>query len=158
MVRRDAIKSVGGFRPPDGVEDFDLWIRILEKGPGAVSPCIGAIYHIHARQTSQRIETMQQSHLTVARRYRGRPWWSPALVERWRGLAIWNNVRASLRRRRPVDALREGAALMAHPQRVLGAAGASIFRYRLRRGAVAIGRDGRLSSRRQSPRLGDLTV
>ena len=57
MVRRDAIESVGGFRPPDGVEDLDLWIRIIEKGPGAVSPCIGAIYHIHARQTSQRVQS-----------------------------------------------------------------------------------------------------
>jgi glycosyltransferase involved in cell wall biosynthesis len=157
MARRDAIESVGGFRPPDGVEDLDLWIRILENGPGAVSPRIGAIYHIHPRQISQRVQRMQEGHLAVARRYKGKAWWSPTLIERQRGRAAWNNVKSSLRRRRPLDALQYAAELVAHPQRVLGAIGASIFRYQLRRGASTLRREGRLDSGR-SLKLGDLSA
>ena len=141
MVQRDVIATVGGFQPPDGLEDLDLWIRVLEHGSGAVSPRIGTIYRVHGQQTSQRVDAMQRNHLAVADRYRDRAWWSPALVERWRGLAAWNNVRTSLRQRRPVDAMRIALGISAHPQRLVGAVGASHRRRRMRRAAARVSRD-----------------
>lgn len=137
LIRRDAIETVGGFRPPDGVDDMDLWIRVLEHGTGVVIPTVSVIYHEHQEQASRLIPAKQEQHITVAERFAQRPWWSPGQVERWKGRAAWNYFRSAVRHRRPADALRHLAWILARPPWVQGAVLASIHRSRLRRRAAA---------------------
>lgn len=51
MMRRDAILAVGGYRPAfDGAEDYDLWLRLLERWDLANLPelLLGYRRHPHA--------------------------------------------------------------------------------------------------------------
>jgi glycosyltransferase involved in cell wall biosynthesis len=145
MARRDAVLAAGGFRPPSGVADLDLWIRLLEGGPAAISPAVRAIYHVHDEQMSQEARTMQEGHLEVAERYAGRGWWSPRLVEQWRAHAAWNDVRAALRRRDLGVAFRRAVWIAARPRRALAVLHHSQLSRRLRRRSGRVGRDGRPS-------------
>ena len=58
MVRRDAALAVGGFHKWWGVEDFDLWVRVLEQYTGICSRRVTALYHIHDAQLSLEAERM----------------------------------------------------------------------------------------------------
>lgn len=135
LVRREVVEAVGGFRPPDGVDDLDLWIRVLEQGTGVVIPTVSVTYHEHYGQASLQAPPMQDRHIAVAERFAQRPWWSPELVEQWKGRVAWNNVRSSVRRRRPADLLRNAAWIAARPQRIEGAVRAA-HQSRLRRRAA----------------------
>jgi len=137
LIRRDAVEAVGGFRPPR-VDDLDLWLRLLERGTGLLSPVVGVVYHVHAGQISSAGLANQRMHETVVRRFEDRPWWSEAHLERWRGKAGWNNVRSMVRSREPVEALRHLGHLAASPQRTYGALSAGVLRARLRRRCVSL--------------------
>jgi glycosyltransferase involved in cell wall biosynthesis len=132
LIRRDAIEAAGGFRPPR-VDDLDLWLRLLERGTGCVSPVVGAIYNLHPRQISGSGAANQRMHETVVRRFEDRPWWSDVELERWRGKAAWNDLRSAVRSRRAGQVLREGAYLATSRQRAYGAFSAGVLRSRLKR-------------------------
>lgn len=142
LVKREIVQAVGGFRPPDGVDDLDLWIRVLAQGPGVVAPAVTIVYHEHPAQASGRIRAMQDNHIAAVSRFAGEAWWSEALVERWRGRNAWNNVRSAVRSRRAGDAVRELTGLLAQPQRVYGAIKAAALRRRLRSRAGNVELDG----------------
>jgi glycosyltransferase involved in cell wall biosynthesis len=142
MARRETVQEAGGFRPPDGTADLDLWLRLLELGTGLLRPTVGVIYHLSEGQLSSDALGMQQQHIAVAQRFRDRPWCSGSLIERWRGLAAWNNVRAALRRRRLRDAIRSAGWIAKRPSRLRGALEAGIRRTRRNRRSGRIGRDG----------------
>jgi glycosyltransferase involved in cell wall biosynthesis len=131
MAQADLVRELGGFRPFYGVEDLDLWVRILERGTGAVTPEVTAIYHVHEQQMSQQVDRMQDGHRNVVREHTGKPWWSPALLERADGYLAWNNVRSAVRRGRPVEVARLLLWLARRPQRAVGAAVGSASRRRL---------------------------
>ena len=133
LVRRDIVLEVGGFRKPDSVEDLDLWLRVLERGSGIVTPDVTVVYHLHESQSSANAAQMQALHVLVAERCHGRPWWSPALVERWQATAEWSNVRSAVRRGRAGEAARHAAWIAARPRRVTAAAQGSLLRARLKR-------------------------
>ena len=61
-----------------------------------------------------------------------RPWWSPALVERWHATATWNTVRSSVRRHEARQAARHAAWIAARPRRIVAVAQGSVFHARLR--------------------------
>ena len=143
MVRRDVVEDVGGFQHPDGLEDMDLWVRVLERGTAVVLPTVGVVYHVHEEQTSKGVDGMEHGHLLVARRYAGRPWWSERIVERWAAHARWNRVRSALRRRRFREALDHAGWVVSRPQRVFGAARVSLLGIRLRIRAVRLGSERR---------------
>jgi glycosyltransferase involved in cell wall biosynthesis len=133
LVRRDVVLEVGGFRRPDAVEDLDLWLRVLERGTGIITPEVTVVYHLHDSQSSGDAAQMQARHILVAERCGGRPWWSPALIERWRATAEWSNVRSAVRRARPREAARHASWIAARPRRIAAVAQGSLLRARLKR-------------------------
>lgn len=142
LARRDVIERVGRFRDPHGAEDLDLWIRMLECGTGLILPSVRVIYGVHPHQMTQDIPWMHVRHVAVARRFEGRPWYSDSLVERWQGLASWNNVRSAIRGRRPLEAAKELAGIARSPQKAYGALRSSPLRARAFRRAARVARDG----------------
>jgi glycosyltransferase involved in cell wall biosynthesis len=133
LVRRDVVLDVGGFRRPDTVEDFDLWLRVLERGTGVITPRVTLVYHLHDAQSTGDAARMQARHVLVANRCAGRPWWSPVLVERWQATAAWSNVRSAVRRGDVRRASRNAAWIAARPRRVVAVARGSLVRARLKR-------------------------
>lgn len=141
MVHRDTALAVGGFR--GGVcEDLDIWCRVLERGQGAVSPTVGALYHRHPGQISGDWEAMHEQHLAVARSHPGAGWWRRGVVERRLGVTSWDRFRAGRRegsRGASIEFVRD---LARHPQRSLGVLGVIRHRIAMRRRASRTALDG----------------
>ncbi len=105
-----------------------------------MSPTVGIVYHVHGTQVSSGGAANQRMHETVALRFADRAWWRPMKLERWRGKAEWNNLRAAARRRNPLTVLRCAARLLVSPQAAYGALSAAALRARLRRRCAVLAR------------------
>jgi GT2 family glycosyltransferase len=140
MVRRESVLGAGGFRAFRGVvEDFDMWLRLLELGTAISSPLVTVIYHVHDQQMSaQDARTMQLAHIDAAEAYLARTGRPARSVRRWEGTAAWENLRTALEQRRPREALAWTARLAAHPQRPVGVLGTWIERLLVRRRSAAL--------------------
>ncbi len=140
MVRKSAVEAVGGFQPRDGlVADLDLWIRLLNHGSVVVIPVVTINYRLHEHQMSQDRYAMQDAHLAAAAAHAGV---GPVDVERWRGGAIWDNLRASLRSNDWRGAIAEAASAMSRFDRVVGLFGTWLWRFLVRRRGSEVDRDG----------------
>ena len=97
IVRRDAVESAGGFRefhgPLHGVEDVDLWLRLLEHGTGYVSARVSVLYHEHGAQMSSDGNRLQLARRMVLESYSARPWFRPQLLDEWDGVMGWDAAR-----------------------------------------------------------------
>ena len=143
MARRDVMRQVGGFRPPNGLEDLDLWLRVIDVAGGCLTPRVTAIYHEGGgQQLSARSEEMRNGHIAVAGRFTERPWFSPALVEQWRASSAWNDIRSGVRRRSPRLVARNLLWLCGGRARLTGLLRTWGFRRRLRRVSGLVARDG----------------
>jgi glycosyltransferase involved in cell wall biosynthesis len=142
MVRRDAVLAVGGFRPPDGVDDLDLWVRIVERGSAVISPTVGLIYRVHEGQTSHDVVAMQSGHLVVARAFSERPWWSPRLPERCIGVAAWDRLQLARTRGQRREAVRQACRILRRRDRLVGVVGLWHRRLMLRRRSMTVSRSG----------------
>lgn len=140
LVRTDVVRAVGGYRPELRMgADLDLWLRVLERGTAIMSPEVVVDYHLHAGQVTQDRDATADHHLRILRSYSGRPWFSAARVEGWRGGVGWDELRRALRAGRHADAARAGAFVARHPVRVLGLAGILLHRRRMRRRTAQLG-------------------
>ena len=134
MVRRDVALAAGGFRA--GMKrcaDLDLWLRVLEHGPGIASPAVTLRYHLHDEQVSDDRAAMWSAHRAVARSYADRSWCSPAVLRRTDGMLEWDRLRKELGEGRRRAALRGLAGLARDPLKAIGAARVVSARRRLRR-------------------------
>jgi glycosyltransferase involved in cell wall biosynthesis len=133
MVLRQAVLDAGGFdRSLRLCEDLDLWIRLLERGTGLISPAIGSIYNYHQGQASEDIEAMHRARRAVLARYLGRPWFSESLVRRLDGVTEWGTFRKALQQRRLITAIKALGRVFSHPDRTRGAARIEVFWARMR--------------------------
>jgi glycosyltransferase involved in cell wall biosynthesis len=140
MLRRAAVLAAGGFDP--GLKmaaDLDLWIRVLERGTGVASPEVTAIYRLHGGQVSQDRKAMEDAHLDVLARYRGRSWCTPGLIRRREGIAAWDGLRRDLRARRRARGLARFALALADPRRAAGVVESLEQRRRIRRQSASLG-------------------
>jgi GT2 family glycosyltransferase len=144
MLRRELALDVGGFRPHRGVaEDFDMWLRLLERGTAVCSPEVSIIYHVHAGQMSaQDLRTMQLGHAEAAQAHLQRTGGSRIPLERSEAVAAWDNLRDALDAREHRRAVRWGVYIAARPQRIVGLLGILVKRYRVRRRSAALRRAG----------------
>ena len=140
MFRGELALDAGGFRPHRGVaEDFDMWLRLLEKGTGVCSPDVSIIYHVHAGQMSvQDLRTMQLGHEEAAEAHLERIGGSRVALQRSQAVAAWDNLRDALQAGKHRRAARWGAYIAARPQRIAGLVGILIKRYRVRRRSAAL--------------------
>ncbi len=144
LFKRELALQVGGFRPHRGVvEDFDMWLRLLEHGTGICSPTVGVIYHVHAAQMSlQDARTMQLAHVDAAEAYRQRTNGSTRPIRRWEGVAAWDNFRRACEARQWRAALGWGVQIAASPQRLVGLLRIWVWRYMTRRRSAILRQAG----------------
>jgi glycosyltransferase involved in cell wall biosynthesis len=156
MVKRDTVLAVGGFRPPDGVDDLDLWVRIVERGSAVISPVVGLIYRVHDGQTSHDVAAMHSGHLAVARAFCDRGWWSPRLPERCIGVAAWDRLQLARARGQRRAVVGEACTILRRRDRLIGVMGVWHRRLALRRRSLIVSRSGQpslalLPGRRDQP-------
>ncbi|GJG84961.1 hypothetical protein tb265_01420 [Gemmatimonadetes bacterium T265] len=72
LMRRSAFEALGGWqnRYP-GVQDWDLWLRLLKRGPGRVTHRPAMAYRLHDSNMSRDTARMYRSSLAVARAHLG---------------------------------------------------------------------------------------
>jgi glycosyltransferase involved in cell wall biosynthesis len=143
MVRADVVRTVGGYDETlSHGADLDLWLRVLEHGTGLVAPVVGVLYHLHEGQVTKDRHAMAERQEHVLRSYSGRPWWSAARVEAWRGGPAWDDLRLALSEGDRAEALRQAAFIGRDPRRAAGVAGLLARRVRLRRRSARVSRTG----------------
>ena len=141
MVRRDALTELGGFRAHDGViEDLDLWVRLLARGPARVSPKVSVVYHVHGVQITQDLPRTRGAHLSLADA--GADYWPVSLPARLRGAQAWDELRDALEQKKLRVAAERALRIASSPLRVRGAVELLTWRVRARRASARVSRAG----------------
>jgi GT2 family glycosyltransferase len=135
LFRHDLAVELGGFRSHrDGVEDFDMWLRLLEHGTAICSPAVSVIYHVHGGQLSLLdARTMQLGHIDAAEAHRARTGGTRKSVELWEGVAAWDNLRRAVDAGRTGEAVQLGLHLAMGRRRLAGLLRIWARRWRIRR-------------------------
>jgi glycosyltransferase involved in cell wall biosynthesis len=119
LVAREAVVAAGGYNTELGyAEDWDLWLRVLERGTGVITPSVVCLYHVHAGSKSLHAEGPVETHDKIVRSCVGRPWWSARLLDRWCGLRLWAALEAALAEGQRRKAAVLAVKLVARPQRL----------------------------------------
>jgi glycosyltransferase involved in cell wall biosynthesis len=147
LVARDAVLGAGGYNTELGyAEDWDLWLRVLERGTGIITPSVVCLYHVHAGSKSLHADGPARTHDRIVRSCIGRPWWSSRLLDRWCGLRMWAAMESALAEGHRGQAALLAARLVARPQRLWAVVARrvqfSLWRHRSRRLAA---RDSRVA-------------
>jgi GT2 family glycosyltransferase len=123
MFRRSVLDVVGLFDSAvDGLEDYDLYLRIAKEYPVYYHGVTVSKYRVHESQFSRDQAMMLRSVVTVLRRQKSMAARDPALQDAYRrGLASWraayggplaNQLRTRLRQRRWSEARSMAATLL----------------------------------------------
>jgi glycosyltransferase involved in cell wall biosynthesis len=119
LARRDAVLEVGGYDTSLGYsEDFDLWIRLLERGTAVLSQTPVMMYHTDADQKSAHGSRPREAQRRIIDSYADRPWWPRRASEYREGMVDWNEAVRHARSRRPLPAARAVGRLVARPGRL----------------------------------------
>jgi hypothetical protein len=142
MIRRDVALEAGAFRPLARAADLDMWLRMLERGAGYVSPRVSLLYHLHPGQVSDDATRLQSAHREVLGQCVGRPWFHPRLARDWETVMAWDSGRAALRHGNRLLGVRRILAAFAHPARARALLDLLVFRLRGRRRSFRVARSG----------------
>jgi len=142
MIKRDVALELGGFQPMWGVEDFDLWVRLLDPQSAICSPRVTVIYHQHADNLSADGRRMLSAQHAVAAAWARRAGSSRVAFQRSEGVMHWDSMRLALSLGQRREALKDGLAILSSLQRALGVAILLRDRFLERRASARIGRDG----------------
>lgn len=145
MIKRDIAVSLGGFHPHWGVEDFDLWVRVLEHYSAICSPRVTVLYHAHDQQLSLDYTRMHRGHREVVEGHLQRTGGSSTALERWEGVAAWDAMRAALAAGDRAAALGHVLGFSRSPQRLFGLMLLLWTRFLTRRRSTEVSRSGSAS-------------
>ncbi len=134
LVRRATALAVGAFKEdmPRGA-DLDLWLRVLERGPGVVSPDVTVRYHLHAGQVSDDRTSMWDAHRALLAEYADRPWCTARVRRAADAVLMWDELRAELRSGDRLPAARTAVTLAADPVKLASVGRLLAERRRVRR-------------------------
>lgn len=115
-ARRDALLAAGLFRPLPRAQDLDMWLRVLEHGPGLALGHPSVTYVTHEHQVSRDRGLTRACFDRIVDDCAARPWFAPGdrdrAYTRWR----WDELRAAMDRR-DLPATSEAARwLLARPR------------------------------------------
>ena len=143
VLHRETALAAGGFDTAlKRCADLDLWLRMLERGRGVVSPAITAVYHLHDGQVSADGMAMQAAHAEVLDAYAERRWCTAGLRARFAGLRDWDRARARQAAGDRAGALRALRPALRDPRRAAGIPPALALRRRARTRTAALVAEG----------------
>jgi glycosyltransferase involved in cell wall biosynthesis len=100
VVLRQLVTEIGGFNETLRIsEDWDLWIRIVERQPAVLVHTPVYVYHHHAGQKTDDVGATREAQLALLEAFRGAGWWSDVAYDRrvalnWCESAIWGGRKA----------------------------------------------------------------
>jgi glycosyltransferase involved in cell wall biosynthesis len=115
MARRSVLEAVGGFRALPRAQDLDLWLRVLERGPGLATTSPTVHYHEHPGQASTDADLMRACFELIIADYSDRPWLTSRVRTASYGRVIWDDLRKGQRARDWRLAGRSALWLVTHP-------------------------------------------
>jgi len=133
VVSRQAVEDAGFFRPLPRAQDMDLWIRVLETGPGVASSEATVIYHEHATQAIKDVDLMRQAFERILDDYAERPWMSTRLRDGALSRVIWDDLREAQAARQWGTVVHKGRWFLNRPHAVGALARVLHQRHRARR-------------------------
>lgn len=142
MVKRDILVARGGFQDNWGVEDLDLWLRILEHDTGICSPVVTIIYYVHGEQMSAQSQRMRREQRQAIQAHSERTHASNMLLQRLDAADAWFRLREALADNRRGDALHQGLYIASRPSRLKVVLKIFSVRFRGWRRAVAASKMG----------------
>ncbi|MGJ7442259.1 glycosyltransferase family 2 protein [Aquipuribacter sp. MA13-6] len=95
MVRRDLLDRIGGFRPLPRAQDLDLWLRVIEKGPGIALPLPTVRYHLHDSQASSDWDLTRRCFDDIIDSHAESPWMSDGLRQQAYARVHWDEFRSA---------------------------------------------------------------
>jgi glycosyltransferase involved in cell wall biosynthesis len=139
VVATEAARSAGGFPTAHKSEDLDLWIRVLEQGPGIALAEPGYVYSPEQEHASGDAAGMRDAAVAYLLAYRDRGWFDTDVVQRMAAQNRWDEARAELARGRYGGAFRQLVPI-ARPRASVTVARLLAYRKRARKaGARALG-------------------
>lgn len=143
LARADVLRDAGAYDPELKFgADLDLWLRMLARGTGMMTPAVVVNYYVHEGQVTQDRDGMARVQLDLLRRHAGGELWPRLLIEGWRGGTAWDRLRRQLRARDVGGAVGSAAFVAAHPARLVGLAAILVRRKGLRmRGSRLLAKD-----------------
>jgi len=93
VLDRERTLEVGGFPELRLGADLDLWLRLLETGPGVVVPEVTCLYAEHSGQVSADPAEMRHARNEVVARHAGAAWFDPTLTARMAAVDRWDEYR-----------------------------------------------------------------
>ena len=123
IVRRDVAIAAGLFA--EGMKrsaDLDLWLRILERGTGYVSPEVTVRYHQHAEQVTHDTDKAFDAYARIVDAYRERASLSRSAGAGAEARLLWDRLRLDLRRGRREAAMRGFWRIVRDPYKAPGLA------------------------------------
>lgn len=115
MRRKTFVKTNGYLASQRSAEDFDLWVRMLQRRPGLCVPRVVTRYTVHPEQKGR---YSGRPALDVVARYCDQPWYTPQLAEQREAVVAWDELRAALGARRITEAAARGWWLVTHRSRL----------------------------------------
>jgi len=134
IVRRDVTIAAGLFT--EGMKrsaDLDLWLRILERGTGYVSPRVTVRYHRHPGQVTEDLTKTFDAYAAIVDAYRERVKLTRAGTAGYEARLLWDRLRLDLRLGRRRAALTGLWRIVRDPYKAPGLADLIGHRFLLRR-------------------------
>ncbi len=147
MVKRETVVALGGFQDNWGVEDFDLWLRILEHHTGICSSRVSIIYYVHREQMSTQSQRMRRGQREAIEAHKKRTNASNIMLQRWEAAMAWSRLREAFVNGNRREAVHWGLHIISKPSRLTVMFKIVINRFRSWRRAVAVRRAGVKPSR-----------
>jgi glycosyltransferase involved in cell wall biosynthesis len=142
MLRRDVALAVGAFRALPHAADLDLWFRVLERGPGCVSPVVSVVYHEHPGQVTLAGIDILDAARDVLLQYMDRPWMTPRVLEGWDSVVAWHEFQSARARGDRRLALQRLRNLLLPPRRLSDLGRLLAWRFRERRRSARFTAEG----------------
>lgn len=118
MVRRTALISAGLFRALPRAQDLDLWLRVLDRGPGVATGIPTVKYHEHPSQASKDADLMRAAFVSILDEYSDRRWLTPGVRLRSNTQHVWDTLRAAQSGGQRSRVLQHGSWFLRHPTTV----------------------------------------
>jgi glycosyltransferase involved in cell wall biosynthesis len=143
MVRTEIVTELGGHDLTRRYgEDWDLWLRLLERGTGVVAPTVTAVVHLHVGGKHLQGDATYDGWRAILSSYADRPWFDRRAARRWETVVRWDQLRDAMRAGRRREALRHLRSL-ASPNGIVTIGHNYVRRASARRRVFAVGSTGK---------------
>lgn len=88
LIKTKVLKEINGYDETRKIEDWDMWLKLAQKGPIVFMQETLSFYRLHETNTSKKIKLMNNERLEIIRKYENHEFFKRALFK-----VSWINFR-----------------------------------------------------------------